>query len=947
MRRPAPPPDPAASSIRVEGARTHNLKGIRVRVPHGALTVVTGVSGSGKSSLAFDTLYAEGQRRYVESMSTYARQFLERMQRPDVDLVEGVPPAIAIEQRNGVRNARSTVATATEVADYLRLLFAKVGEVRCPGCGGRVARDSAADGAAKVIARAAGRRAHVVARVAGKHGDLGQRLVELRKAGWMRLFLDGKAIDCDAIDPDELRRMRALPVVTDRLAVAEEARARLCTAIEAAFALAAGRAEIWLEGEPEPLRLDEGYRCANCGRDLAPPEPRLFSYNSPLGACAACQGFGRLIGVAWDKVIPDGRKTLREGAIAVFQTPANRECQDDLERCAKRMKVRLDVPWSELTDEERLLVRDGEGENAWKRGRWYGVAGFFKWLESKKYKMHVRVLLARYRGYDPCAACGGTRLREEARAVLVGGRSIAELEAMPVEALRRFLDELALGKQQRATAEPLLGELAARLGYLEEVGLGYLTLIRQTRTLSGGEAQRIALAAALGAQLTGTLYVLDEPSVGLHPRDSARLLAVLRKLTERGNTVVIVEHDPDIIRAADHVVDLGPGAGAAGGRVVFEGSFARLLEDRASATAELYRRRAAPLPRPAPPSDEGCVRVVAARAHNLKRVTVEIPRGALTCVTGVSGSGKSTLVEDVLYANLLRARGKAVDFVGACDAVEGADDFADVVMVDQSPLARSSRSNPATYLKAFDEIRKLLAATAEAKRLGLGAGAFSFNVAREQGGGRCEACAGQGTLTLEMHFLADVTVQCDGCNGRRFGERALGVRLAGKNVSELLELTVDQAIALLADQPKLTACLQPFVDVGLGYLALGQATATLSGGESQRLKLAAHLSTGRGRGGGRKLFLLDEPTTGLHAADVEVLLAALGRLRDAGHTIVVVEHNLDFIRRADHVIDLGPEGGEAGGEVVAVGPPAAVARARGSHTGRALGQLASASRRLG
>ncbi len=942
-------PPPSTSCILVEGARTHNLKGISVRVPHGALTVITGVSGSGKSSLAFDTLYAEGQRRYVESMSTYARQFLERMARPDVDALSGVPPAIAVEQRNGVRNARSTVATATEIADYLRLLFARIGEVSCPDCGGRVARDSASQAAARLLSAHEGKRAQVIARVPAGH-DAGQKLAALAKAGWSRLLLDGKPAEGTALDPDVLRALRVLPVLVDRLAIRREEQARLGAALESAFGLGEGRAEVLVEGAPDPVRLDEGYRCAGCGRDLEPPDPHLFSYNSPRGACPACQGFGRLIGIDWNKVIPDGRKSLRGGAIAPFQTPSNRECQEDLERHARRLKVRLDIPWQELTRGEQAMVLDGEGDEAWRKGRWYGVRGFFRWLESKKYKMHVRVLLARYRGYDACGACKGSRLRPEARAVTIDGRSIADLEALPVAALRQFFAALHLTRQARATAAPLLAEIDARLGYLEEVGLGYLTLGRQTRTLSGGEAQRIALASALGARLTGTLYVLDEPSVGLHPRDSARLLAVLGKLTARGNTVVIVEHDPEIIAAADHVIDLGPGAGAAGGEVVFEGTFAVLQRDRRSATAALYRGRStlAPL-RAAEPAARyrsaaapPPLRIVNARAHNLKGVTVEIPRGRLTCVTGVSGSGKSTLVEDVLHAAFLRARGRPVDFEGECDAVLGLESLEDAVLVDQTPLARSSRSNPATWLKAFDELRTLLSHTVEAKKLGLSASAFSFNVPHERGGGRCEACAGQGTVTLEMHFLADVTLPCEACGGRRFTEKVLGVRLGGRNVAELLDLTVDEALATFAVEKKIVARLRPLADVGLGYLRLGQSTATLSGGESQRLKLAAHLAPGAG--GGEKLFLLDEPTTGLHAADVEVLLAALGRLRAAGHTLVVVEHNLDFIRRADHLIDLGPEGGEAGGQVVATGAPAEVACVAASHTGRALAAIARGAR---
>jgi excinuclease ABC subunit A len=925
------------SFITVEGARTHNLKGVSCVIPRAALTVVTGVSGSGKSSLAFDTLYAEGQRRFVESLSTYARQFLERMQRPDVDAVTGLPPSLAIEQRNGVRNARSTVGTVTEIADYLRLLFARVGVVYCPRCDVPVAQDTASAAADRVLAEAADARVHVTTTAVLPRE-------QLVKMGWRRLFVDGVVVDLDAAE-------RLGPILIDRLAAHADERTRLCEALQTAFALGQGRAEVHVEGRAEPLVFAEGYACARCGAKLRAPEPALFSFNSPLGACVACQGFGRTVGLDLDKVIPDAGKTLAGGAIAPFGTPSNAECQADLVRLAKKHHAaRLDVPWSALTDEERAWVLDGEPgykPGGWKRGQWYGVRGLFRYLESKKYKMHVRVMLARYRGYDPCRVCGGTRLRPESLAVRVGGATIAALEAQPVDALVAFFAALpsTLGRQARATAQPILVELRARLAYLDEVGLGYLTLGRQARTLSGGESQRIALAAALGAQLTGTLYVLDEPSVGLHPRDSHRLLRVLRKLTARGNTVVVVEHEPEIIRAADHVIDLGPGAGARGGEVVFAGTVGELVRDKRSPTGAFLRaRERSPRSFHAPPGldeEEPPIRIRNARAHNLKGIDVELPRHRFSVVTGVSGSGKSTLVEDVLYARALRARGRPVDFVGACDGVDGLDGFADVVLVDQTPLGRSSRSNPATFLKAMDELRRQLAATDEAKRLGLGAGAFSFNVAKEAGGGRCEGCQGQGSVTLEMHFLADVQVVCDRCDGRRFSEKVLAVRWRGLSILDCLQLTVDEALARFADVPKLAARLQPFADVGLGYLTLGQPTATLSGGESQRLKLAAHLQLRAGP----TLLLLDEPTTGLHGLDVETLVVALRRLIDAGHTVVAIEHNLDFIRSADWVVDLGPEGGEAGGQVIVTGTPAEVARHRRSHTGRALaaGQGASAA----
>ncbi len=930
--------------IVIAGARTHNLKNVHCAIPRDALTVISGVSGSGKSSLAFDTLYAEGQRRYVECMSTYARQFLERMHRPDVDSMTGIPPAIAIEQRNGVRNARSTVGSVTEIADFLRLLFARVGEVHCPKCDSLVARDTAQLAADVVLRECSGERVHLIAPTPVGKGDVAVRLSELVKQGYRRLFIDGKMVDRDALDLDTVRGFRELPLVVDRLAVKAEERARLTDSLYNAFALSGGHAEVARENGA-PIIFNEGFACSRCGESLRAPEPALFSHSSPLGACEACQGFGRTVGVDWDKVIPDARKTLAEGAIAIFQTPSNRECQDDLERLAKKhKKTRLDVAWCNLRATEKKWILDGDPDykkGGWKRGQWYGIRGFFRYLESKKYKMHVRVLLSRYRGYDTCEACQGTRLRPEARAVHVGGKSIAELEAMPVTELAMFLSVAgrALRGQARDTAQPVLSELSSRLEFLDEVGLGYLSLIRQARTLSGGEAQRIALASALGAQLTGTLYVLDEPSVGLHPRDSNRLLGVLRKLTARGNTVVVVEHEPEIIRAADHVIDLGPAAGTRGGQLVFEGSFAEMMRAPASPTGRFFRKREKATTRKVREARSE-IAIRGANANNLKDVDVTIPVGKMICLTGVSGAGKSTLLVDVLHAQALRKKGKPVDVVGACDAVEGLEVFEEVVLVDQSPLSRSSRSNPATYLKAMDELRKRFAQTEAAQHLGLTAGAFSFNVSTEKGGGRCEGCQGQGVVTLEMHFLADITVVCDQCDGKRFREKILGVRVHGLSIIDCLNLTVDEALRVFCDEQKLCDRLRPFAEVGLGYLTLGQSTATLSGGESQRLKLAAHLEAKAGP----TLFLLDEPTTGLHGSDVEVLVAALDRLLDRGHTIVTIEHNLDFIRRADHLIDLGPEAGAGGGFVVATGTPDEVAKVRSSHTGRFLAALKKAER---
>ena len=929
-------------AIVIDGARTHNLRVIHCEIPHQALTVVTGVSGSGKSSLAFDTLYAEGQRRYVESMSTYARQFLERLQRHDVDSVSGILPAIALEQRNSIRNARSTVGTVTEVSDYLRLLFARIGEVHCHSCDGQVARDTAQAATDAVLKRFANGRGVVIAQVQVGRSDSVTRFDELRKQGYHRLFLDGKLVG-EEVEAETLRPLRSLPAVVDRLQFSIDARSRLADALHSAFALGEGRAEVHADGEA-PLYFNEGYVCSSCGHELKVPTPALFSFNSPIGACPECQGFGRAVGIDFDKVIPDGRKSIEQGAIAPFQTPSNRDCQRDLMRANKALKaLRSDVPWSELSAAEKKWVIEGDVDykrGDWKRGKWYGINGFFKYLEGKKYKMHVRVLLARYRGYGLCGGCHGARLRQEALAVRVGTKhdqkSIAELDIMPISALRPFLRalEIDLPKQTRLTAQRLFSEVDSRLSYLDRVGLGYLTLARQARTLSGGESQRIALASALGAQLTGTLYVLDEPSVGLHPRDTARLTAVLKQLTERGNTVVVVEHDPDLMAAADHILDLGPGAGAHGGSVVFSGPYGQLIKKGDSSTGRYLRTR-----QPSQFADTSSVRekisIIGARANNLQNIDVEFPVGKLSTVSGVSGSGKSSLVVDVLHAQALRARGKPVDSVGECKKISGLDRFTDVILVDQSPLGRSSRSNPLTYLGAMDELRKLFSKTSDARKLGLLARSFSFNVSTEKGGGRCEACQGQGTLTLEMHFLADVTVVCDRCWGKRFGEKVLGVKWNSLSILDCLRLTVDQALQRFASEKKLTSRLKPFAEVGLGYLALGQPTATLSGGESQRLKLAAHLHAPEGR----SLFILDEPTTGLHGLDVAVLLSVLRRLVAVGHTLIVVEHNLDFIAASDYLVDLGPEGGDGGGRIVACGTPAEISRVRASHTGVALRPL--------
>jgi excinuclease ABC subunit A len=908
-----------ADEIRIENARAHNLKGVSCRIPVGRMTVVSGVSGSGKSSLAFDTLYAEGQRRYVASLSTYARQFLERLPRPDVDAISNLPPAIAIEQRNRVTNARSTVGTATEILDHLRLLFARVGETRC--CGSLVRPGTVEGVTERLLERYAGGRLTLAAPLPRRRGETPRALRDrLVRDGYTRLLRpDGSVADVTELSLQELRALASgAELVMDRLAVAPDARARIAEAVAAAFAREGELLTLTPEGERRRFR--EGFACDECGRRHPTPEPALFSFNSPLGACEACHGFGRTQALDLERVVPDEGRSLAGGAIAPFQTPSGRGCQRDLMRAARAAKLPTGVPWRDLSEMQRGFVMDGDG------GDWYGVRGYFEYLESRRYKVQARVTIARYRRFDPCESCGGTRLRPEALSVYVGDRHIGELARLGVGELDAWLAGLRLAPAQEARGARLLAGLRARVGTAREVGLGYLSLERQVRTLSGGEAQRIQLATALGGALTGTLYVLDEPSIGLHARDVARLLRVLHAIRDQGNTVVVVEHAPEIVAAADHVIDLGPGAGRAGGRVVAEGSVAELAASPASLTGRMLaggfrveRKRRG--------RARGELRVRGASAHNLKDVDVAVPLGQLVVVSGVSGAGKSSLVRSVLVGHLRRDPER-----GPCLAVEGGDQIDEVVVVEPTPPARSLRSNPATVSKAFDGIRRALAATPEARRQRLTPGWFSFNVP----GGRCESCEGTGETIVDMQFLEDVRVPCDACGGRRYRKEADAIRLHGRSVSELLALTIDEAQDVFAAEASVLERLAPFARVGLGYLTLAQPLSTLSGGELQRMRVAMAL----GAKPGRALYVLDEPTTGLHAAEVQVLLDCLEQLLAAGGSVVVVEHNLDVIRLADHVIDLGPEGGPGGGRIVAQGPPEAIAAVPASHTGRALRALA-------
>ncbi len=913
-------------SISVRGARVHNLKNISVEIPHNAITVVTGVSGSGKSSLAFDTVYAEGQRRYVESLSAYARQFLERMEKPDVDEISGIAPAVAIRQKNSTRNPRSTVATATEIYDYLRLLFARCGQTFCIKCGAEVRRDNPDEIATRILSLTPGRRFYVlhqfrIATPAGaavsKRGArktavapppelLRQALLDLQKRGFNRLYQAGKIHEFSS--PETLLDVdfsTPVYVLVDRLAVHPESRARLIDSIEICYREGQGEAilEFVADGAGNPadrLTFNERFECKNDGTLYQEPEPRLFSFNNPYGACPRCQGFGNTIDFDLNLVVPDPSKSLDDGAIEPWTKPRYRVLFQDTKKWARARGIPTNLPWRQLTSEQRRLILEGDPENDYK-----GVKGFFNWLERKKYKLHVRVFLSRFRGYATCPECGGTRL---------------------------FFSTLQLSEGHLKIADKILEEIRTRLQFLDEVGLDYLTLDRLTSTLSGGESQRIQLATSLGSHLVGALYVLDEPSIGLHPRDTQRLIDILKSLRDLGNTVLVVEHDPDTIQAADCIIDLGPGAGELGGKLLFAGPYAAMLEEHKSLTGRyLSGELRIPVPNVRHKPAGKFLRLYGASMHNLQNLDLMVPLATLTVDTGDSGSGKSTLVHDVLYKALAanRVGGSVKEF---CDRIEGDSEIREVVIVDQSPIGRTPRSNPATYLKAFDAIREVFADSPDAKRRGYTAGHFSFNVP----GGRCETCQGDGTVTVEMQFLADVELICEECRGTRFKSGVLEVRYRGKNVHEVLQLTVREALAFFVNVPKIVSKLRVLNEIGLGYLRLGQSATTLSGGEAQRLKLAAHLSRTDNEG---ILYILDEPTTGLHFDDIAKLLSAFRKLLEGGASLLVIEHNLDVIKSADWLIDLGPEGGDQGGKIIATGTPEQVARNTQSHTGRYLARV--------
>jgi len=938
----------------IRGAREHNLKNIDVAIPRGSLTVITGLSGSGKSSLAFDTIYAEGQRRYVESLSAYARQFLGLMEKPDVDVIEGLSPAIAIEQKSAGQNPRSTVGTVTEIYDYLRLLFARAGTPHCPNDGSPIARQSASQITDTVLAWPAGTKIEVLAPlVRGRKGEFRDLFEEARRAGFVRARVDGTVYELEAVPKLNRRQNHDIAIVVDRLAVRPDDRQRLADSVETALKAADGVVEVVRHGRSSAasVTFSERYACPVCGLSLPELEPRQFSFNSPFGACPDCGGLGTRREVSEQLALGGDNISILEGVVLPWGEPSGYLRKVILPTLSSELKFDLNTPWKELPQATRQALFYGiEGKKVKFRyesekfhgeyeSGWEGILRNVERRYKETTSDAVREQLEAYMIERPCSTCNGRRLKPENLSVLVGGRNVGEVVEMSVAAALEFVEGLTLRSKGRPgldpeVAGPILKEIRDRLSFLVNVGLDYLTLGRSAGSLSGGEAQRIRLATQIGSRLVGVLYILDEPSIGLHARDNARLLATLRELRDLGNTVLVVEHDEETIRAADHIVDLGPRAGRHGGEVVVEGTLAQVLAHQASLTGRYLRRelRIPVPPRRRAPVPAAVLRLLGAREHNLKNLTVDFPLGLFIAVTGVSGSGKSSLVTDILYQALARHFYGAKLIPGDHDRIEGLDLVDKVIDIDQSPIGRTPRSNPATYTGLFGPIRDIFAELPEAKMRGYGPGRFSFNVK----GGRCEACQGDGLVKIEMHFLPDVYVPCDVCRGRRYNRETLEVRFKGKNIADVLDLTVAEGLEYFANQPRVHAKLETLNDVGLGYIHLGQSATTLSGGEAQRVKLATELSK---RDTGRTLYILDEPTTGLHFEDVRLLLEVLHRLVAKGNTVVVIEHNLDVVKTADWVIDLGPEGGDAGGRVVAAGSPEDVVRQAASHTGRALAPL--------
>lgn len=922
--------------ISINGARVNNLKNVDIELPLNKFIVVTGVSGSGKSSLAFDTLYAEGQRRYVESLSAYARQFLGRMAKPECDYIKGLPPAIAIEQKVNTRNPRSTVGTATEIYDYLRMLYARVGHTFSPVSGVEVKRHGIDEIVREISSIPEGTRIAVLAPISLPEGrSLVDQLSIYLKEGFSRVESNGEFIDISEIVPKDFKVSEIqYRLLIDRLSSSRDKDeiARLTDSIETAYFEGRGECiiQIW-ESRDNPREIVFNNRFEADGIEFREPSDLMFNFNNPVGACPTCEGFGKILGISEDLVIPNKSLSIHQDAVVAWKGDKMSEWKKDLERIASRYNFPIHTPYADLTEEQLDFLWHG-------KGKWPGIDGFFRWVDDNQYKIQYRVLKARYRGKTECPDCHGSRLRPDASYVKVGGQSITELVRMPVSRLLEFFNSLELPEQDQKIAERLLTEIKSRLGFLDKVGLGYLTLDRLSSTLSGGESQRINLATSLGSSLVGSLYILDEPSIGLHSRDTERLISVLMNLKQIGNTVVVVEHDEDIMRAADEIIDVGPDAGRLGGEIVYKGNINDLKPgekiERSYTVDYLRGDRYIPYPNLRRPWRKN-IEVVGARANNLKDIDVKFPLGVMTVVTGVSGSGKSTLVRDVFYRALVRALGEPGDTPGAHRELRGdIRDISGVEFVDQNPIGTSSRSNSATYLKAFDEIRKLFSETQLAKQMGFTPGFFSFN----SDGGRCEECKGEGTITIPMQFMADITVPCEACGGKRFKKEILDVEYRGKNIHDFLEMTIDQCMEFLAETPgstekKIISRLKPLHDVGLGYIRLGQPSSTLSGGESQRVKLASFLVQ---ENAPKTLFIFDEPTTGLHFHDIATLMDSLNRLIDKGHTVLIIEHNMDVIKSADWVIDIGPEGGEEGGQIVAEGTPEHIASVPESYTGRFL-----------
>ena len=916
-------------SIVVRGVRVHNLKNINFDIPHNALTIVTGISGSGKSSLAFDTIYAEGQRRYIESLSAYARQFLERIEKPEIEEIHGIAPAIAIRQRNTARTPRSTVATSTEVYDYVRLLFARVGVTVCRKCGATVQKDTVDQIADTVMQWPAETRFYVLYPLPKNQSQeqLAALLTDLKRRGFSRLYQDGTTFDYS--QPESLLDVdfkKTAYVLVDRLKIAPDIRQRLIDSVE--ICLRENNGEVILQVVEPPsgngsmprerqYRFSESFECKKCGIRYEDPEPQLFSFNNPFGACPRCQGFGNTIDLDPDLIIPDKSKALNQGAIEPWTKPRYRIYFNEFKRKALARRISPSTPFRLLTSEEQAFVMNA-------------VREFFEYLETKKYKLHVRVFLSRYRGYTVCPECGGSRLRQEARDIFINGKNIADVSRMTIQESHEFFSQLSLTPAEAEIAERILFEIQSRLRFLNDVGLQYLTLDRLSSTLSGGEAQRIQLATSLGSSLVGALYVLDEPSIGLHPRDGRRLIEILQRLRDIGNTVLVVEHDAETMRAADHILDLGPGAGENGGHLVYQGTLEGLRNCAGSLTGKyLIGELKVPIPKKRRAPGSKILKLRNAAKHNLKNIDVEIPLGLMTCITGVSGSGKSTLVHECLYEAVKAALHGSDPGSGTGFIESGIKWIGDVVLVDQSPIGRTPRSNPVTYIKAFDHIRDVFSSTREAQARGYNSGSFSFNIP----GGRCEVCQGDGTVTVEMQFLADVELVCEECKGTRYKSGVLEILYKGKNIYQVLQMTVREALLFFANVSKITKKLKVLDEVGLGYLRLGQSATTLSGGEAQRIKLASFLARETSE---KTLFIFDEPTTGLHFDDINKLLIAFRRLIETGGSVLIIEHNLDVIKSADWVIDLGPEGGDAGGFVVATGSPEQIAENVASTTGQFL-----------